>query len=189
MSAENQQITSLLEQWAGGEERAFDQLVDLVYPILRKMASARLSGSERVQLQTTELVHESYLKLVEQTRTNWQNRGHFYAIAARVMRRVLVDQARGQGRIKRGGNAVEVTFDENLGLQLPHDSDWIHLDQCLSQLEDADPTASQLVELRVFAGLGIDETAKFLGIGRTTAVRKWRLSKAWLQEHWLPHVG
>jgi len=154
--------------------------------MLRRIASARLRDEGQSALQTTELVHETYLKLIDQQNTNWQDRNHFYAVASTLVRRILVDNARQRGSAKRGGGMIAVTFDDQLGVEQPAQMDWLALDECLSQLHEIDPVAARLVELRFFTGLNIEDTADALNIGRSTAVRKWRIAKAFLQENWAP---
>jgi RNA polymerase sigma factor (TIGR02999 family) len=179
-------ITHILRDWHNGDSGAHDQLVNLIYPMLRRIASARLRGEGQSALQTTELVHETYLKLIDQQNTNWQDRNHFYAVASTLVRRILVDNARQRGSAKRGGGMIAVTFDDQLGIEQPEQMDWLALDTCLNQLQEIDPVAARLVELRFFTGLSIEDTADALNIGRSTAVRKWRIAKAYLQENWQP---
>lgn len=185
MSDGEPDITDLLQRWSQGDGEAFKRLVDRVYPALRKIASRRLrGGGARLEMQTTELVHDAYLRLVDQTRTSWSDRRHFFKLAATVMRRVVVDQARRRTSLKRGGEAETILLDDTVAAEIPEPPDWLELDVCLDRLGDVDPQARQLVELRFFVGLSIDEAAETLEIGRTTAVRKWRVAKAWLREHW-----
>ena len=175
-------VTALLREWTGGSPAAMDELLPYVYDELRRRA-ARYLRRERINhtLQTTALVHEAYLKLVDQERVEWKDRGHFFAVAAQAMRRILVDHAKHRNRAKRGGPdedlqldaAVEVaTVEGNVDIQA--------LDEALSRLAVFDPQQERLVELRYFAGLSLEETAKAMNISRATAAREWQVAKAWL---------
>jgi RNA polymerase sigma factor (TIGR02999 family) len=176
-------ITVLLRQWQDGNHDAFDRLVPLVYEELRGLASRQLAGEWRHdRLQTTTVVHEAYLRLFRQQRVDWQNRGQFFAIAAQMMRRILVDHARQQRRDKRGGGSIPLEIDE--ALPAPNHPvgavDALDLDRALQKLEQLDPGQGRIVELRYFAGLTVDETAAALGISATTVKREWALAKSWL---------
>lgn len=175
-------ITELLQRGAAGDEEAMRLLVEQVYPQLRRIARNLLRARNPPSLEVTEVVHEVYLKLVDQRRSTWQNRTQFYSVAARLMRRILVDHCRHRGRRKRGGDALRVVFDETLGLssQPPH-PDLLALDSALDRLGEIDGTVARLVELRYFGGLTVDEAALALGIGRTTAIRGWQYARSWLQ--------
>jgi len=173
--------TALLLAWGRGETDAFDRLVPLVHDELRRLAR-RYMGRERPghTLQATALVNEAYLRLIEVKQVRWQNRAHFFAMSARVMRRILVDSARARGNNKRGGGIRRVSFDEEL-MTLPEaGSDLVALDDALSALEVVLPRKSQVVELRYFGGLSIEETAEALQVSPDTVKRDWRFAKLWL---------
>jgi len=172
-------ITALLLAWTNGEESARTRLIEIVYPELRRVARRHLQR-ERTghSLSPTALVHETYLKLIDQRRVQWQNRAHFFAIAAHVMRRVLVDHARARATAKRNGASVAL---EDVDLVTgPVDVDLIALDVALDKLANVDPRQCQLVELRFFAGLTVEETAVALDVAPITVKRDWALARAWL---------
>lgn len=174
-------ITELLQEWSDGKREAVDELLPLVYGELRSRASAYLRR-ERANhtLQTTALVHEAYLRLVDQ-RVPWRNRGHFFAIAAQAMRRILVDYARVRHRVKRGGVNEDLSLEETLLATVDESgTDIAALDEALSRLALFDPQQERLVELRYFAGLSLEESAEALQISRATAAREWQIAKAWL---------
>ena len=177
-------ITRLLKQWGGGSQEALDQLIPLVHDELRSIASRHLAREWRPdRLQTTAVVNEAYLKLVDQREADWQNRGHFFAIASKLMRRILVDHARHELRGKRGAGAVHVTLDnaENLSADSPLDRvDMLMLDSALRRLEAQDATQGKIVELRFFGGLTVEETAAALGTSTATVKREWAMAKSWL---------
>ncbi len=177
-------ITQLLQAWRSGDREAVDRLIPLVYEELRMLASRQLAREWRHdRLQTTLVVHEAYVRLFDQPDVDWQNRGHFFAIAAQVMRRVLVDNARRELRDKRGGRPVHVALDDVqvVADQGPVDVvDTLALDQALNELEALDPDQGRIVELRFFGGLTIEETAAALGISPATVKREWAIAKAWL---------
>jgi RNA polymerase sigma factor (TIGR02999 family) len=175
-------VTDLLVAWRDGERAALDQLMPLVHAELRRIAQNRLR-SERAHhtLQPTALVNEAYLRLVDLTRMRWQNRAQFFAIAARLMRQVLVDAAREQQAAKRGGGALRVTFDEAVMPSAPGGHDLLALDDALQALANEDPRKSQVVELRFFSGLSVEETASALNISTDTVARDWKFAKAWLR--------
>jgi len=175
------EVTVLLTQLAEGDEQAASRLIPLVYRELRQMA-ARQMRRERVDhtLQTTALVHEAYLKLVEQTPASWQNRAHFFAVAAQVMRHILIDHARGQAREKRGGGVAVIQLDEALVFSPEQSSELLEVDAALHRLTELDPRQGKIVELRFFGGLTVDETAAVLGISPKTVKRDWSVAKAWL---------
>jgi len=174
-------ITRVLHELSAGEENAPARLMPLVYDELRRLAGRYLSR-ERLDhtLQPTALVHEAYLRLVDQTQVNWQNRAHFFGLAARIMRRILVDYARGHRADKRGGGLEKLSLDEALSFSKERDVDLIALDDALSDLAGLDPLQSRIVELRFFAGLTLEETAEVLGLSRSTVERDWIMAKAWL---------
>ena len=178
------QITRLLQEWQGGDRQALDRLIPLVYEELRVIASRHIAHEWRDRaLQTTALVSEAYLKLVDQQQVDWQNRAHFFAVSAQLMRRILVDDARRGLREKRGGAAVRVPL-EDVSVAAPSSPldviDILALDQALLDLERLDPEQSRLVELRFFGGLTVEETATVLGTSPATVKREWALAKGWL---------
>lgn len=177
-------ITGLLLQWQGGDRHALDSLISVVYEELRLIASRHLSREWRPgSLQTTALVNEAYLKLIDQRRVAWQNRAHFFALAAQLMRRILVDDARRVLRKKHGAGAPETPIDE-VPLAAPASDvdavDALALDRALTELERIDPDQAKLVELRFFAGLTVEETALVLGVSPTTVKREWAVARGWL---------
>lgn len=174
-------ITQLLKDWSDGDGQAPAQLMPLVYAELRQLAD-RYMSHERINhtLQPTALVNEAYLRLIDQTRVNWQNRAHFFGIAAQLMRRILLDHARAHNAGKRGGVAKRLSLDEAAILPEERASDLIALDEALEELAKLDERKSRIVELRFFGGLGVDETAEVLGIHRATVLRDWAVAKAWL---------
>ena len=177
-----EQITQLLEAWSGGDETARDRLMELLYPELKRLAVFHLSKQPgNHSLQATELLHEAYFKLIQQTRTSWQNRAHFFAIASRVMRRVIVDRSRRNNQKKRGGGVADLPAHEVTLRVEGKDVDLMALDSALDKLEDTDPEAVRIVELRFFAGLNYDEISELLSLGRATVTRRWRFTRAWLQ--------
>jgi len=175
-------VTELLMAPRAGADRAFERLVPLVYDELRRQAARHLRRERgNHTLQPTALVHEAYLKLADQRDVEWRNRAHFFAIAARIMRRILVDHARGRHRDKRGGGSVPVVFEDALAIADARDLDLVALDDALSALAELDERQSRVVELRFFAGLEVEETAEALGVSPTTVKRDWSLARAWLR--------
>ena len=181
MSPDPQNVTELLIGWSKGDKEALDSLVPLVYDELRRQAS-RYLRHERVghTLQTTALIHEAYLRLVDQKNVHWQNRAHFFGIAAQLMRRILVDHARTKKRAKRGGSNIRVSFNDATQMAQGQDLDIVALDEALERLAEIDEQQSRIVELRFFSGLTVDETAEVLGISPATVKRDWSMAKAWL---------
>jgi RNA polymerase sigma factor (TIGR02999 family) len=176
-------ITQLLHEWQSGSRDAFDRLVPLVHSELRTIASRQLGREWRHdRLQITAVVNEAYLKLFDQREVDWQNRGHFFAIAAQLMRRVLIDHARRQTRQKRGGVAVPVELDAAIPQppQAVDAVDVLDLDRALTRLEALDPDQARIIELRFFGGLTIDETAAALSVSPATIKREWTVAKGWL---------
>lgn len=173
--------TALLLAWGRGDQTAFDQLVPLVHGELRRIARQHL-GRERTghTLQPTALVNEAYLRLIDVKRIQWQNRQHFFAMAARVMRRVLVDSARARRFRKRGGGAQMAPLDEALAVSTEPHRDLVALDDALNALAAVDARKGQVVELRYFGGLSVEETAATLQVSSGTVMRDWRLAKVWL---------
>ena len=177
-----QDVTRLLIAWGQGDQAALDELLSLVYQELHRMAHRHL-GRERGAhtLQTTALIHEAYLRLIDQKEAQWRNCAHFFAIAAQMMRRILVDHARARQYQKRGGGAQQVTFDEALEVSDERAAEVVALDKALAALARFDERKSRLVELRFFGGLSIEETAEVLGVSPGTVMRDWTLAKTWLQ--------
>jgi RNA polymerase sigma factor (TIGR02999 family) len=173
-------VTALLQAWSDGNPAALDQLIPLVYAELRRLARHYMHG-ERVShtLQPTALVNEAYLRLLGLTRMRWQNRAHFFAMSARLMRRILVDHARSRRYGKRGGGARRTTFDEATPME-NGGADLIALDDALTALAGLDPRKSQVVEMRYFGGLTVQETAAVLHVSADTVMRDWKLAKVWL---------
>ena len=182
MSTNSSEISLLLDQYREGKAEAFGKLMALVYDDLRRIAAWQLQ-TERSEhtLQPTALVHEAYLKLAGQNPVDWQNKAHFFALAAQVMRHILVDHARGKQRAKRGGGQVSVSMDEALDLSHPSEPGLVELDEALNTLARQDERKCRVVELRYFGGLSIEETADALGISPATVRREWTLAKAWLR--------
>lgn len=176
------EVTQLLLKWSNGDKDAFGELLPLVYRELQKIAHRYLNRERSSNtLQTTALVHEAYLKLIDQNRVQWQNRAHFFGIAAQAMRRILVDNARQRLADKRGAGAEKVALDEGLvDISDERAGNLIDLDEALKQLAELDEQKSRLVELRYFGGLSIEETAEVLGVSVATVNRQWRTAKAWL---------
>lgn len=180
--SEQSDITQLLVEWNGGNQAALERLMPLVYEELRRIARRHLRNEPQTRtLQTTALVHEAYLRLIDQTRINWQNRAQFFGIAAQMMRRILVDHARKRLRDKRGGKAVVLSLDDNsIDVSDERAAELVALDEALRKLAEQEPAKAKLVELRYFGGLSIEETAEVLGVGTATVIRQWRIVKAWL---------
>jgi RNA polymerase sigma factor (TIGR02999 family) len=176
----NQSVTNLLVEWRRGDRAALDRLIPIVYGELRRVASARLSNEGSRSLQTTALVHEVYLRLVDLDRMTLQNRTHFFAMAARLMREILVDHARRRHALKRGGDVTVLGLEGvDAGVE-NHVVEVLALDEALTGLACLDERAGRVVELRFFAGLTIAETAEALGVSAPTVERDWTVAKAWL---------
>lgn len=177
-------ITQILIRWNEGEEQALEELAPLVYRELHNIAHRHLRReSETRTLQTTALVHEAYLKLVDQRRAKWQNRSQFYGVAAEIMRRILIDNARKRLRHKRGGGAVKISIDAGtVDVSDERAGELVALDEALKKLAEIEPEKAKLVELRYFGGLSIEETAEILGVSTATVTRQWRVVKAWLYD-------
>ncbi len=174
-------VTQLLLAWREGDNRALERLAPLVYGELRKLAHARMRAEDPgASLDTTALVHEAYLRLVDARRVSWQSRSHFYALCARAMRRILVDAARRRRSLKRGGTILVVPLEKSLPVSSERDSDLLALDEALADLSNEDPRQGQVVELRYFGGLSVDETARVLNVSAHTVVRDWNMAKLWL---------
>jgi RNA polymerase sigma factor (TIGR02999 family) len=181
MGASEPDVTELLLALANGNANAAEKLMPLVYGELKRLARAymRRERSDHT-LQTTALVHEAYLRLVRQEVVHWQGRSHFLGIAAQLMRRVLIDHARGHLREKRGGAAVALPLDEALVFSPGHSEELLRLDEALDRLGRLDARQSRVVELRFFGGLSVEETGEYLGISTATVKRDWSVAKAWL---------
>lgn len=184
------EITRLLAEWSAGDRQALEKLTPLVYDELRRLAG-RYLRRERVEhtLQSTALVHEAYMKLVGQNNVRWQNRAHFFGIAAQMIRRILVDYARGRRAEKRGSGAAALSLDEAIAMPGGRDLDLVALDDALEGLAQIDPRQSRLVELRFFTGLTIEETAEVLQVSVATAKRDWVSAKAWLAREMRRHAA
>jgi RNA polymerase sigma factor (TIGR02999 family) len=174
-------VTGLLLAWGKGDEAAFQQLVPLVERELHRIAKRCMAG-ERAghSLQATALVNEAYLRLIDAQQVKWQDRAHFLAMSARLMRRILVDWARSKRYQKRGGDALRVTFDEALPVGDGRGEDLVALDEALQALAKFDERKSQVIELRFFGGLSVEETSQVLSVSVDTVMRDWKLAKAWL---------
>jgi RNA polymerase sigma factor (TIGR02999 family) len=176
-----QNVTALLVDWRGGDERALQKLVPLVLDELRRLARRHMAGERPGHvLQATALVNELYLRLVDVRRVRWQDRAHFFAVAARLMRRVLVDDARARRNQKRGGALQRVTFDPDLPVASDSLDSVIAIDEALRALAAEYERKAQVVELRFFGGLSVEETAEALGISSETVMRDWKFAKSWL---------
>lgn len=181
MEASRSDVTSLLQKLADGDQEAGAQLIPLVYAELRRLATRRLRHERpNHTLQATALVHEAYMKLAGQENAKWQNRAQFYAVASRMMRRILVDYARGQRRIRRGGKQQKVSLDDVLPLSRDRTEELLAVHESLSKLEKLDARQARIVELRYFGGLTMEETAELMGISTKTVMRELNVAKAWL---------
>lgn len=175
------QITELLVAWHAGDEDALHRLVPLVHVELRRLAHQYMAGERPGHLlQTTALVNEAYLRLVDSSRVRWQNRSHFFAVSAQLMRRILVDFARARQKLKRGGDAVHVSLDDAPAISSEASAELIALDDALKTLTTFDQRKSRVIELRFFGGLTVEETAEVLNVSPVTVMRDWGLAKAWL---------
>jgi RNA polymerase sigma-70 factor, ECF subfamily len=179
--SEPQEVTLLLSALTRGDDQAASKLMPLIYDELRRLAASYMRR-ERVDhtLQATALVHEAYLKLIEQRSVDWQSRAHFFGVAAQLMRRILVDHARGHSRQKRGGEQRKVSLDEAFVFSERQSDDLLAVDDSLNVLARIDPRQAKVVELRFFAGLNVEEAADVLGVSPKTVKREWSVAKAWL---------
>jgi RNA polymerase sigma factor (TIGR02999 family) len=176
------EVTQLLAAASGGDQGAAKRLIALVYDELHRRAEAMMRREASGHtLQATVLVHDAYLKLVHQERATWRDRSHFFAVAAQTMRRLLVDHARGRLRDKRGSGAAKVSLEDGLGLSVQSDEDVVALDDALKALQKLDPRQAQIVELRFFGGLSVDEVAKVLSVSKRTVEAEWTMIAAWLR--------
>ena len=177
--AEN--ITDLLVSYGRGDKESLDKLMPVVYDELRRQAARYLRREQPGHtLQTTALIHEAYVRMVDQRNVQWQNRAHFFGIAAQMMRRILVDHARTKKRAKRGGSDIRVSLDDATVAVKGQDLDVVAVDEALTRLEKFDKQQSRVVELRFFSGLTVEETAEVMGISPATVKRDWSMAKAWL---------
>jgi RNA polymerase sigma factor (TIGR02999 family) len=179
--ASERSVTQLLLAWGEGEDGALEALTPIVYDELRRLARRSLAGEQSAPtLQATALVHEAFLRLVDVRRVQWKNRAHFYAMAAKLMRRVLVDLARTRLAQKRGGRAKKITLDDALLVSDAHRGQIVAIDDALHELARVDARKAQVVELRFFGGLSVDESAEVLKVSPETIMRDWKMAKAWL---------
>lgn len=182
MTESSNEVTQLLVAWGNGDQAALDQLMPLVYSELHRLAHRHIKKERPGHtLQTSALLNEAFLRLVDQRDVRWQGRAHFFSIAAQMMRRILVDYARSRRFAKRGGDAHQVSFDEELVVSRQLSADVLQLHDALNELANIDERKSKLVELKFFGGLSIEETAEVLGVSPGTVMRDWTLAKAWLR--------
>ena len=180
MSQDEHDVTQLLQAWSNGNQQAFNDLLPIIYAELRRVAHQYLHRDRDGQtLETTALVHEAYLKLINQRSVNWQNRAHFFAIAAQAMRRILIDNARRRTAVKRG-KGEKVVLDDVAVISNDKNKDLLALNDALNSLEAIDPQQSRIVELRYFGGLTIEETAEAMSLSPATVKREWAMARAWL---------
>lgn len=178
-------VTQLLERWQSGDKSAENELFNAIYPVIHRMARSQISGARgKLTLQVTELVGEAYERLAQQKRSSWNNREHFYAVAAQVLRRVLIDYLREHGAQKRGRASEHVELDLALEIEDPQPAafDWLTLDRVLMEFEQEEPEHARLVELRYFAGMSIEQAAVAMDVSPATVSRMWRYARAWLTE-------
>lgn len=179
--AGSKEITRLLLELTEGDRTAVDALLPLIYDELRSLAANYLRRERPDHtLQPTALVHEAYLRMVDQTQVNWQNRAHFFGVAAQMMRRILVDHARAHNAGKRGADFQKLSLDENIDKAVERSGELIALDEALHELAEMDEQKARIVELRYFGGLSFEETAEVLGVAAVTVKRHWRMARAWL---------
>lgn len=180
-SAGDSETTQLLRAWAAGDRGALDQLTPHVYRELRRLAGHFMQNERPGRtIQTTALVHEAYLKLIDVTNVDWQHRAHFFAVSAQIMRRILLDRARRRVAGKRGGEAPRVNLDQIPDVAGGRDRELIALDDALNTLAQLDPRKAQVIELRFFGGLSVEESAEVLKVSPDTVMRDWKLARAWL---------
>jgi RNA polymerase sigma-70 factor (ECF subfamily) len=174
-------VTQLLLEISDGKRNAVEELLPLIYDELRRLAGGYLRRERASHtLEATAVVHEAYMRMVDQTRVQWQNRAHFFGVAASLMRRILVDHARNHGAQKRGGGAEKISLEDGLVASAERSSELVAVDDALETLAQVDPLKSRIVELRFFGGLSIEETAEVLNSSPATVNRQWRMAKAWL---------
>ena len=181
MEPETTETTRLLRAWAGGDEAALERLLPRVYRELRRIAGHHMQNEQPGRtIQATALVHEAYLKLIDVDNVDWQHRAHFFAVSSQIMRRILLDRARRRVAAKRGGKAAKVNLDEIPDLSTARAGEMIALDGALNALAEMDPRKAQVIEMRFFGGLSVEETATILKVSEDTVHRDWRLARAWL---------
>ena len=174
-------VTLLLRAWGEGDAQALDRFAPLVYQELHRIARGYMARERPDHtLQTTALVNEAYVRLIDSRQVSWQDRVHFFAVCARAMRRILVDHARSRGYLKRGGAIIHLPFDEAWGAAFSRDSDLLELDEALNRLSEIDPRKGRVIEMRFFGGLSVEETAEALSVSPETVMRDWKLARAWL---------
>jgi RNA polymerase sigma-70 factor (ECF subfamily) len=184
MMPTSHEVTELLQAWSEGDQGALDRLVPLVYAELHRLAKSYMRKEQAEQtMQTTALIHEAYLRLIDASRVQWQNRAHFFGVAAHLMRQILVGAARERGAQKRGGDAQQVSLDEALLVSQGQDEDLVAIDEALSALAEVDARKAQVVELRFFGGLTEEETATALKVSPETVRRDWRIARSWLRRY------
>jgi RNA polymerase sigma factor (TIGR02999 family) len=187
MAAVSHDVTRLLRDWGNGDRLAADELMPLVYEELRRLAHQYMRRETPGHtLQTTALVNEAFVRLVDQSKIQWESRAHFFGIAARLMRQILVDQARRRNFAKRGGGAIRVSLNEATVMAQEQSVSVVALDDALKILENIDPRKSRIVELRFFAGMSIEETAAALKVSPGTVMREWTFARAWLRKEMSP---
>jgi RNA polymerase sigma factor (TIGR02999 family) len=188
--AARHEITALLEAWGGGDKSALDRLMPLVYDELRRLAHRYMSHERPGHtLQTTALVNEAYMRLVNWKDVRWENRAHFFAASAQMMRRILVDFARNRQYLKRGAGAIQVSLGEAAAFTECPSADLVALDEALTKLTEMDPRKGQVVEMRFFGGLSVKEVAEVLKVSDETVMRDWRLAKVWLLRELVGDIG
>ena len=182
-SSKTPNITQLLVAWKQGDQDALAQLTPMVYRELHRLAHGYLAGERRGHvLQTTALVNEAFVRLIDWQNVEWQNRAHFFGVSATLMRHILVQFAREQQAAKRGGQAIQVSLSEATAISSPHSLDMVALDDALTTLEKLDPRQARTVELRFFGGLSLEEAAEVLNVSISTVRRDWRMAQAWLHQ-------
>jgi RNA polymerase sigma-70 factor, ECF subfamily len=175
------EISGLLVDWSNGDRAALDRLMPLVEAELHRLAHSYMRREDPAHtLQTSALVNEAYLRLIDQRNTNWQNRAHFFGIAAQIMRRILLNHARDRTRVKRGGNAIQVSLSDVAIMSSEKSAEVLALDEALQRLEKIDERKARVVELRHFGGLTVDETSEVLKVSTITVIRDWNMARAWL---------
>jgi len=178
----SEHATRIVNALAAGDHHAADELMPLVYDEFRQLAGEYLRQETRAHtLQPTALVHEAYMRLIDQTRVNWQGRTHFFAVGAQAMRRILVDHARGKARDKRGGGWHRMALDEQLMVSRHSDADVLAVDEAIDKLAKLDPRQARIVELRFFGGLTVEEVAELLGVSKRTVENEWKIIRAWMR--------
>lgn len=182
MKAATHEVTGLLQKWSDGDKSAMEKLMPLVYDELRRLAHQHMRREKPGHvLQTTALINEAYIRLVDQSPVHFENRAHFFGIAARLMRQILVDDARRRKFAKRGGNAITVALDDVSDIVQQEATNVLALDEALSVLAEKDPRQSEIIELRFFGGLSIEEAAEVLNVSPGTVMRDWTFARAWLK--------